>query len=149
MNARWRFFRMGRRLAAGGVALALMAGAACRLDDGKPCYPGDYIACSCSEGARGYAQCSQSGEGYQACDCSGVTPGLVVVSAPADASTREASASSLLGFLEPCEDDQQCSTGLCFPFNAYGPHCSMPCEVDSDCPVPSPGCSNKKTCKLH
>ena len=50
-------------------------------------------------------------------------------------------------FLDPCINDTDCTTNLCFPFNAYGPHCSMQCSKDTDCPAPSPGCSGMGVCE--
>jgi hypothetical protein len=53
-----------------------------------------------------------------------------------------------LGFMEACATDEQCTTGLCYPFNARGPHCSHPCTVDGDCEAPSPGCNGMGVCKV-
>ena len=132
------------------VLLALVVtviGAACNIepDHGEACYPGDYRACLCETGARGLAQCAvDGGGGYGACNC---TPPAVDAASDAP-SGDDAGDSGLLGFLSACAKNEDCSTGLCFPFNAKGPHCTRPCQTDSDCAPPSPGCSNNKVCKL-
>src|SRR5947199_269409 len=84
-------------------------------------------------GARGYMQCADDGSRYGACDCSGKIPagaGVLVDAAPppdgAGAADAADAAPALAAFLDPCSDDAECATHLCFPFNAYGPHCSMP-----------------------
>lgn len=113
--------------------------------DFPPCYAGEYTACTCNDGARGYAACLPSQEGYAACVCDGRVPGLDA-SLPDAADAAEAG--SKLGFLAPCQKDEQCETGLCFPFNAYGPHCSLRCNASTPCPAPSPGCSGMGVCKF-
>ena len=55
---------------------------------------------------------------------------------------------SLKGFLEACEADQECTTGVCFDFTAKGKHCSKACTQDSDCESPSPGCNGMGYCRL-
>ena len=45
-----------------------------------------------------------------------------------------------LPLMSPCQSDAQCETGLCYPFNAKGPHCTKPCTHDSECPPPADGC---------
>ena len=118
-----------------GIALAL---GACSQSAGRPCYPGDYVACTCVDGKTGFSKCDGTGSGYGACDCTGdIGVGL---DAAADASN----------FLVACDPaNDQCGPGLmCFSFNAKGPHCSKGCSTDSDCPPPSPGCSLMKVCKL-
>lgn len=120
------------------------------VPDGRACAPSDFQYCSCPSAQRGYQQCLDDGSRYGACDCSGTIPpgaGILVEAGPApEASAPEG---GLLGFLEPCSDDVECATKKCFPFNAYGPHCSQPCRKDADCPPPSPGCSNNLVCKLR
>jgi hypothetical protein len=133
----------------GALAAALLVcGLACS-PDGQPCAPGDWVHCACAGGARGYAQCSDDGKGYGVCDCSGMVPagaGILVEAGANDASAPEG---GLAGFLAPCSSDSECTTHLCFAFNAYGLHCSHACTKDLDCEAPSPGCSNNQVCKLH
>jgi hypothetical protein len=130
-----------RWLAACAVGLSLVAACA---EDRPACYTGDFRACACAGGASGYQACV-SPDGYGACVCDGTTPGL-------DASAVEASVdagaeSGLLPFMSACATNDQCDTGLCFPFNAKGPRCSKPCKTDGDCAPPSPGCNNQGVCK--
>jgi hypothetical protein len=47
---------------------------------------------------------------------------------------------------DPCTAHTQCVTGLCFPFNSKGPHCSAPCTEPCQCPGTT-GCSNMGVCK--
>lgn len=119
--------------------------AAC-TSHGTPCSPGDYRYCDCPN-KPGYQQCSVSGDGYGACDCSGNFPS--VLDAAAEDAPSDAPDSGLLPFLSPCTTNEQCATNLCYPFNAFGPHCSKPCKIALDCPPPSPGCSNMGVCKLQ
>lgn len=136
------------RLVVAALALASVGVVACAAD-GRACAPGDYRYCDCTASKPGYQLCADDGSGYGACDCSGkIPPGAgVLVEAGADADA--AVDGSLAGFLGPCMHDTDCTTHLCFPYNAYGPHCTQPCAKDIDCPAPSPGCSNNKVCKLH
>jgi hypothetical protein len=39
-------------------------------DENRLCYPGDYRACMCSDGRRGYEACAESGNDFGRCDCS-------------------------------------------------------------------------------
>jgi hypothetical protein len=131
------------------VALASVIVLACNIeaDRGEPCYPGDFRACTCDTGDHGLAQCgADGGAGYGACNCT--PPVDAGIDASNDAESDGAAESGLLGFLSPCSKNEVCSTGLCFPFIAKGPHCTKTCQTDSDCPPPSPGCSNNKVCKL-
>jgi hypothetical protein len=130
-------------------ALALVVGAACTVD-ATPCYPGDYVACTCGSGARGLSQCATDGAAYGVCDCSGKVAGTSSAPGPADGGAVPDGATDdggKLAFLAPCSSNDQCSTNLCFRYNAKGPHCSMPCKVDSDCPAPAPGCNMMGVCK--
>src|SRR5262245_41889813 len=113
------------------LACAALAAASCAESDGE-CYPTDWRACTCNGGAEGYQQCGADGA-YGACNCSGNIPGLTT-SAGTGGSGGGGGDGGKLGFMEPCMTDEQCETGLCHPFNAKGPHCSMPCTADSDCP---------------
>jgi hypothetical protein len=116
--------------------------------DGAACYPTDWEACTCADGARGYHQCTASGDAYGTCDCSGATPGLVLLDAgpgPGDAAPDQTSA--LASYLAMCKDNADCESNVCFTFNAKGPHCTIACNADADCPAPSPGCSHMGVCK--
>lgn len=57
----------------------------------------------------------------------------------------------LLPFGSSCEDDDECASGLCFPFGSDGPHCTIECEDASTCPPQNTGddpkCSNHGVCK--
>ena len=132
-----------------GLLGLLALHAACSAD-GTACYPGDYRYCDCASGQRGYQQCGTRGDAYGACDCSGNLPpgvGILVDAGPPEAATS--GDGGLLPFLASCAADTDCASNLCFAFNAFGPHCSIHCAKDNDCPAPSPGCSNKGVCKLH
>jgi hypothetical protein len=133
------------------VMLALAAGLmhACAEGGAQACAPGDYRYCDCAAGPRGYALCADDGSAYGACDCSGKIPAGAGVLVEAGVPDAAPAATSAAGFLAPCNVDADCTTKRCFPFNAYGPHCSQACNKDIDCPPPSPGCSNMKVCKLH
>jgi hypothetical protein len=58
-------------------------------------------------------------------------------------------AGELLPFMAECSvgEHERCDTGLCFDFNAKGPHCTHACEVDADCEPPSEGCNGMGVCK--
>jgi hypothetical protein len=132
------------------VAVATLCAAACAME-GRPCGPDDYEYCDCPSGSLGYAQCAPDGSGYGSCDCSGKIPegaGILVDAGAPDADAAGTDA-GLASFLAPCTDDSDCETHLCFPFNAFGPHCTLPCEKDSDCPPPSSGCSGMGVCKVN
>lgn len=64
-----------------------------------------------------------------------------------DAMADPSDAGDKLPFMSMCATDEQCDTGLCFDFNAHGPHCTHACESDLDCEDPSPGCNGKGVCK--
>ncbi len=142
-----------RRAGGALVALALLvlgaAPASCN-PSGVACAPGDYQYCDCP-GARGYQTCLDDGSKYGACDCSGTIPrgSGILVEAGTDADAEAGGPDAKLGFLAPCSNDVDCETNLCFAFNAYGPHCSHSCSKITDCPAPSPGCSNMGVCKIH
>lgn len=51
-------------------------------------------------------------------------------------------ASGLLPFGADCTEDEECETGLCYPFG-MGPKCSVLCPPDpADCPGPLKECNN-------
>lgn len=60
-----------KSVALGLLAIALVI--ACH-DDEPTCYVGDLVACTCSDGATGYAACLPSQDGFGACPCDGKTP---------------------------------------------------------------------------
>lgn len=142
---------------AGSVILVLCAtllvsmGGAC-TDEGRPCYAGDFRRCDCATpgagGASGYQQCTADGQGYGACDCSGNIPGIPSADSGADTATEAPAEAGLLGFTAPCQKNEDCQSGDCFPFNAKGPHCTKPCTQATDCPPPLTGCSNMGQCKV-
>ena len=139
------------------LSIACVAIIACegKVANERECSPGDYRYCDCASGKPGYQQCTDTGDRYAAadaadgvCDCSGTIPlgaGILVEGGVA----ADAADSGPAGFLAACINDTDCESKLCFAFNAYGPHCSMTCSKDTDCPAPSPGCSGMKVCKLH
>ena len=146
---------MTARRAGGALfALALLvlgaAPASCN-PSGVACAPGDFRYCDCPTVTRGYQACLDDGSKYGACDCSGTIPagsGILVEAGP-EAGAEAGAPNAKLGFLAACSNDADCETNLCFSFNAYGPHCSHSCSKITDCPPPSPGCSNMGVCKLH
>ena len=57
-----------------------------------------------------------------------------------------------LPFGSQCAVDADCESGLCFDFNAQGPHCTVPCpNGDADCTpyVQSSGCNGMGVCKTQ
>jgi hypothetical protein len=60
--------------AALALLVALSAGAC--GEDQPTCFAGEYAACNCAGGARGYQVCLASQDAYAACVCDGTTPGL-------------------------------------------------------------------------
>jgi hypothetical protein len=125
------------------LATALLALAGARCHDTPLCYEGDYIACRCADGRSGFAACAEGGEAYGECACDEL-PGVQ----PPDG-TGGQGGGGLLPLYVPCEDDAECESGLCYPFNAFGPHCTQPCEDANDCPAPSSGCNGKGVCKTR
>jgi hypothetical protein len=135
-----------RRLLATALASAVTAALffGCGSGGGD-CYPTDWEGCTCADGARGYHQCGSLGDAYGACDCSGTTPGAA---APlTDAGPGDAGV--LAPFLAICAVSAECESGICYAFNAKGPHCTIACNADADCPAPSPGCSHMGVCKAQ
>lgn len=118
------------------LIVGLVVATAC-ADERPTCYAGEYIGCSCSEQAQGYARCNDLGTAYGACVCDGMTPGL-------DAG-HDGDADSAL--FEPCEVNDNCASGLCFTYGDKTMRCSLPCDASSDCPAPSPGCSGMGVCR--
>jgi hypothetical protein len=133
---------------AAALLAAAMTAAVGACSEESACHVGEYRACNCDDGARGYEQCA--GEGYGACDCSGMIPGLTVAASSGSGGSGGgggAGGAELLPFLSPCTTNEECETGLCHDFNAKGPHCSHACTVPEDCPPPSDGCNGMNICK--
>lgn len=112
-------------------------------EDRPPCYRGDFIGCTCADGAYGYSACRDAEDGYGACVCDGTIPG---VDAAAPDAAADASATKL-GLFEACTGAAQCESGLCFEYGDLRKLCSKSCSGASDCPPPSTGCNGKGACK--
>jgi hypothetical protein len=129
------------------VALVAMVSSSCKSgEDDRTCFRGDYRSCACSDKSPGFQACVDE-TSFGDCVCQHI-PGIdatILFDAGSDAGPQEAG--GLLAFMSPCGTDAQCESGLCFPFNAKGPHCSKACASDADCPPPADGCSNMKVCK--
>lgn len=140
----------------GAIALGALGASSC-VEGEHACYRLDWRACSCAGGGEGYQQCDKEGAGYGACDCSGRIPGLTTSTAAGGGQGGGGGAGGggggagggggKLPFMSECMIDEECETGLCYFFNAKGPHCSSYCGADADCPPPSPGCNNMGVCK--
>ena len=133
------------------VSMALFPSGGCSSP--STCYEGDFIACECDDGRRGYAACDVAADRYGACgSCGAALPGGSAVptggggAAPTGGAGGTGGA-ALLGFMETCTEDEECESGLCHNYNAKGPKCTIPCQSDGDCPLPSPGCNNMGVCK--
>ena len=66
---------------------------------------------------------------------------------PAEPGPDAATGAELLPYMATCAANEECDSGLCFEFNAKGPHCTTTCELDLECEAPSPGCNGKGVCK--
>ncbi len=117
----------------------------------RQCFPGDYAPCDCADGRPGYSQCAADGAGYGDCAYCGTVPGAHDAGGNGaggeGGSGGAGGAIPLLPFMSECEEDAQCESGLCYQFNAKGPHCTVPCDSSKDCPLPSPGCNGMGVCK--
>ena len=147
----------GRLLVILGVVAVVAIGCAER----HACYAGDFEACTCDDGRRGYAACDVEKDVYGACGSCGEVPGLTSDGSGAASSggggaggasggsggASATTSSAKLGFMETCAKDEDCESGLCHVFNAKGPKCTVLCTTDADCPPPSPGCNNMGVCK--
>ena len=120
-------------------ALSILLCASCD-EEARECLPGDYQPCSCDGGEEGFAECDDEGSAYGECVCEDGAGG-------GGGAGGEGGSTALLPFMAECEEDPQCETGVCHPFNAKGPHCSHACEMDADCEQPSPGCNMMGICK--
>ncbi len=121
--------------AAACSALAMLVSPGCH--DARACHPGDWVACRCDGGSRGFAPCNVEAEEFGDCRCDGV-PGL-----------EERQPGQEGALYATCEEDADCDSGLCYGFNARGPHCTRTCDDADDCPAPSPGCNGKGVCKIE
>jgi len=138
------------------VSLALLAGGyfvgACT--EGRTCYAGDFLACTCEGGDPGFAACDTATEDYGACAYCGSVPSSAAATTGSGGSGAGGSGAvggtggaALLGFMETCKNDADCESGNCHTYNAKGQKCTISCQTNSDCPLPSPGCNNMKVCK--
>lgn len=130
------------------LALSALLSGAC---DATPvCYEGDKQACTCDDEQCGFATCDVAANEYGACGSCGLVPtatGTTLACEKEGGGGGAGGAPPLLAFLETCESDEECETGLCHNFNAKGPKCTMACQTDGDCPEPSPGCNMMGVCK--
>jgi hypothetical protein len=125
-------------LAAATVSAVGVALAAVGCHDAPACHGGDWIACRCDGGRRGFAPCDAEAEAFGDCRCDGV-PGMTDPGEDGEAGA----------LYTACEQDADCDSGLCYSFNARGPHCTQACEDADDCPPPSSGCNGKGVCKIE
>ena len=66
-----------------------------------------------------------------------------------DAPAADAAPPGSLPFAAPCSENAECMSGLCFPFNMDGPHCTIDCPAaPMTCPAPSSGCNGMGVCKI-
>lgn len=127
-----------------GLVLCL----ACEGADARECLPGDFLECTCDDGLPGYAVCDDEGTRYSDCGfCGQELTGGAGGAGGASGGGGDGGGSLLLPFMSECEEDAECETGMCHPFNAKGPHCSHTCSMDADCESPSPGCNMMGVCK--
>ena len=68
---------------------------------------------------------------------------------PVSTDAGTSTVTSTLGFLEPCTENAQCTTNLCYRYNManVGMRCSKTCSSAADCPAPSTGCNGMGVCK--
>jgi hypothetical protein len=130
----------------GGLFCLLVATSAC-TKEGSTCYAGDFIACTCTNGARGYAACQPSEGLFVPCICDGKVPGARAIDAGSDVDA----APSKRAFLEACTTNEECASGICQEYPNKGSRlCSNKCTqgtATTDCPAPSGGCNNQGVCK--
>ncbi len=125
----------------------LAAAGACAEVDRPGCYAGDFVACACASGARGYATCAGNGT-YAACVCDGHTPGTDGSADDAEAGADAPPAKQ--GFMAVCAKNDECESGICKDFPSRGTFCTRACTTATaatDCPAPSPGCNKDGVCK--
>jgi hypothetical protein len=170
----WR--SMGASVFALAVAIVACSSSSSQglaVSDG--CAAGAAIPCTCPNGTTAMATCS--GGAYGTCQCGGVTPptdsgpGTPEASTtpdatvPTDSSTMDsphgeggetgsndldAPDDAAFGtYMGPCSVDGDCPMGdLCHNFPSKGLHCTKTCELASDCPAPSPGCTPNGVCAI-
>jgi len=126
------------------LLIGLAVPVACRVD-GPPCYAGDFVGCTCSNGKTGYQSCLPDEERYAACVCDGTTPGLDGSFEDADADVVDAN--TKLPFMSRCTKNEDCEANDCHLFSQQGSFCTKTCKTTEDCPAPSTGCNNRGICK--
>ncbi len=146
-------FLVPRSIAIGAATLLASLLLAPGCSEPRSCYEGDFVACTCDDGRAGFAACDAANDALGTCGSCGVVPGAITGSGGgsggggAGGGGGGAGGAALLGFMETCVQDEDCESGLCHVYNAKGPKCTLPCQVDADCPVPSPGCNMMGVCK--
>jgi len=141
------------RVARLAILGALLLAGAC--SEPRTCYEGDFVACACDDGRSGFAACDAQSDAFGACGYCGTVPGALTGSGATGGAGGSGGAgggggtggTELLGFMETCTTNAECESGLCHTYNAKGMKCTIPCQVDGDCPLPSPGCNMMGVCK--
>ncbi len=131
--------RRVRRASAITLAAVVVAVAASACGKDQPaCFAGDYQACSCADGASGWAVCVPDQNAYSGCVCDGTTPGIQCTPNTGTAT-----------FLQACNNGaQDCASCECGFYQKRGGYlCTLTCKADSDCPSPSPGCNPQHQCR--
>lgn len=134
----------------GLFAAVLLAGA---CSEQAACYAGDFRACTCDDGRRGFAACDAAADAYGACASCGLVPGATWTAAGGAGGgggaggAGGATTTTKLGFMETCALDEDCESGICHVYTAKGPRCTLHCQTAADCPPPSVGCNNMGFCK--
>lgn len=137
------------------LALVSVLGLAGGCAAPRVCYEGDFVACTCDDGRAGFAACDAERDAFGECGSCGLVPGATFGASTAGgagaggagAGGSGGGGGALLGFMETCAANEDCASGVCHTYNAKGPKCTIPCQVDGDCPLPSPGCNNMGVCK--
>ncbi len=142
------------RVCAAGIGLlaaVLLAGA---CSEQPACYAGDFRACTCADGRRGFAACDAAADAYGACASCGLVPGATWTASSGGGAgsggaggAGGATTTTKLGFMETCAVDEDCESGICHVYTAKGPRCTLHCQTAADCPPPSVGCNNMGFCK--
>jgi hypothetical protein len=141
------------------------------------CSAGTAIPCTCTNGSTGMATCAGAIYGVCQCggvtpmDAGDASLGTPEAAPPSDATppTDSSTMDVPLGdaneagntdldapddaafgtYMGPCSVDGDCPIGdLCHNFPSKGLHCTKTCELASDCPAPSPGCTPNGVCAL-
>jgi hypothetical protein len=140
------------------AAIVVLASASCD-EEYKECYPGDFLGCSCANGAVGYAACSPSGSFTStACVCDGTTPGIDGgapdarsddAEAEPDAATCALDAgpdAGLKKYAESCARNEECESCRCESFAGQN-ICTTTCTTVDQCPAPADACTNRGVCR--